>query len=558
MHLLVQAAQSAAPTGSMVGMQATESMPSEPTTVGNPSLKKNNMPSAAGQTGTLDNSYKVGKGKAETNGVQDEGEAGVQNTAEGAKEGTNGDGSPLKNPDTESDDVSDRGDVTATDPNQPTGPNPPDVVSGKCDLREGCLQKDATIKIKPKCANDCYSAQGHGYCLPSERCMCAKGWSGDDCGTPSCQNVGDCFGHGKCIAVDTCACNAGFNGKARDQFWTAEFALAFDGTYKDVEEKRAGADKPPSKQLPSIEGAALKEITTVTKWDDVKETVPVIPDPLKPMRKARRPKKVGEYRQQGNSLVLPAVPEFELKKELEHTIMMWFKTTDKNMKQKSFLAKGNHFHGAGVGVGMMEGGFPYCAIGSDALPFRASNLPVAVSEKSFADSVFHHLTCRFTKVDNSRYPAKIIMLIDGNEVPLRSAHPYTGGKVTYYGELTFTDEIQYEMSEMAQTNAYDYPMVIGGGYDRQGEHFDGMLSDIRIFRRGLKYYEIRSSMWTPMKLAEAAQMQDLVLYLPLGDCRSEKLTAVSNFASVPYIFKIKNWITKCSLAYHPLAGTMNT
>ncbi len=53
---------------------------------------------------------------------------------------------------------------------------------------------------------------GHGNCASLNNCTCEEGWYGDNCGTPSCEEVSDCSGQGLCVDVNECECNPGFDG----------------------------------------------------------------------------------------------------------------------------------------------------------------------------------------------------------------------------------------------------------------------------------------------------------------------------------------------------------
>lgn len=53
---------------------------------------------------------------------------------------------------------------------------------------------------------------GRGNCTEMATCDCDPGWTGSNCGLPTCSNVSDCSLHGRCIAPDTCRCYVGYTG----------------------------------------------------------------------------------------------------------------------------------------------------------------------------------------------------------------------------------------------------------------------------------------------------------------------------------------------------------
>ena len=60
------------------------------------------------------------------------------------------------------------------------------------------------------CGLDC---GGHGSCVHTfsgQKCVCVKGWIGNDCRTPVCDK--ECGNYGKCIAPNECKCAVGWTG----------------------------------------------------------------------------------------------------------------------------------------------------------------------------------------------------------------------------------------------------------------------------------------------------------------------------------------------------------
>lgn len=270
--------------------------------------------------------------------------------------------------------------------------------------------------------------------------------------------------------------------------------------------------------------------------------VPTKPSPIHPRRRSLTPKPIPKI--SGSYVALPASKSFDFTANDTFTISMWVRATEVTKQQGGkLLSHGPHQHGPGYGLGFLAGGQVFCGLGSEADPFRASNLAVAVTQDSFADGNYHHVACRY------RGNLRIInLLIDGNEVLLAQPFPYKGGKVTYSSELDASS-----LPEPA-VSAVDYPLVIGANWDMQDQHFDGEIIDVRIWRAGKTYDEIRSGMWTPMTIA----VPSMALYLPLTDCTHAKLTAFrwqedEAGEGKPQLLKFDNTLTDCLLQRHPIA-----
>ena len=50
----------------------------------------------------------------------------------------------------------------------------------------------------------------NGTCIGPNKCLCAEGWSGDDCSVPLCETP--CFNEGNCTLPNVCTCEKGWEG----------------------------------------------------------------------------------------------------------------------------------------------------------------------------------------------------------------------------------------------------------------------------------------------------------------------------------------------------------
>jgi hypothetical protein len=69
-----------------------------------------------------------------------------------------------------------------------------------------------------QCSSDIF-CNGHGSCsLLSGKCNCNRGWEGERCNIPHCNNIPSykknvCSGRGKCVDYNVCNCTNEYSGK---------------------------------------------------------------------------------------------------------------------------------------------------------------------------------------------------------------------------------------------------------------------------------------------------------------------------------------------------------
>ena len=74
-----------------------------------------------------------------------------------------------------------------------------ECVNNKC----VCVQVQGSAHMGeycelPGCPRQCTSPN-NGFCnTETQKCICAQGWTGDDCSTPDCPGEPVCSGHGSC------------------------------------------------------------------------------------------------------------------------------------------------------------------------------------------------------------------------------------------------------------------------------------------------------------------------------------------------------------------------
>jgi hypothetical protein len=435
-------------------------------------------------------------------------------------------------PDLTSDNLSGEG-ISDNTPTADVG-TPVVDIDGGCDPLMGCKAKDA-VHSNDTCPNGCFSEREQGFCDASGKCRCVSGWEGSDCGKAICP--AKCTSHGTCVGPDTCVCHPGFNGAECDKIWTASFHN--DETVTRTNSSTIRVARIAYSNYTTVANYPFRNLTGgITNLTNP----PVVPNPTRPTHLRRRTvKNVNvpvEIPTTGSYFAVPALADFDLTASDAFTVSLWFRTSNSERPSK-LLTHGNHRHGPGYGIGMLPGGYLYCGMGLDAETFRAQDLAVAVTQGQFADGRFHHVACRYD-------PKKrvINLLIDGNEEPLIQPFPYTGGKVTYTGELNFSD------LPTPNPSAPDHPLVIGATYDYQAEYFEGEISEVRIWRSHRTYDNIRSGMWAPLSVLPPG----LAFYLPLTDCSQQSVVGY-RFKSKnnPQGLRIPNTLTDCKLLFHPLA-----
>eukprot|EP00300_Choanocystis_sp_HF-7_P024456 c25921_g1_i1.p1 GENE.c25921_g1_i1~~c25921_g1_i1.p1 ORF type:complete len:978 (-),score=139.68 c25921_g1_i1:68-3001(-) len=441
-------------------------------------------------------------------------------------------------PDKESDDLT-TDHITENDPLAPAPPpgEPPvDVFDGFCDPRKGCMQKDAAIEVTPPCPGECHATQGQGYCVNNGKCACATGWQGADCNTAQCPRVLECGSHGSCIAPNTCRCSPGFNSPTCVLYWTSSFHAAEAMALPDIvaaREKRIHSQNltiVTNEDYPAPEGG----VRTVSE----PATVPFQAPPTH-LKRRSRPSPSPHPIRKGSYVAIPASPNFDFNLSETFTITLWFRASSANERAGAkLLSHGPHKHGPGYGLGLLPGGQLYCGIGTGIEPFRASNVATAVTELTFADGRFHHVACR---INGKR--RLINVLVDGNEVALAQPFPFQAGRISYFGELDFSELLPPSPS------AVDHPLVIGANFDFEDGHFDGEISDIRLWRIGRTYDEIRASMWAPLSIA----VPHLAFHLPLSDCWNTNLRALMWVDGRAEAALYPNTLSDCQLLMHPIA-----
>jgi hypothetical protein len=436
-----------------------------------------------------------------------------------------------------------------------------DVADGACDPRTGCLAKETIVprefvvvislvlkklfefhilhllfSATQSCPGQCHKYQAQGFCLPSGACRCSIGWKGDDCNTAICDAIGGCSDHGICTSPNKCSCFPGFNGLNCAMYFVSIFHTNDVVTRSNASSLR-------------IERSLRQNYTAVLnlKYNVINSTLnvtkaPVVPHPVSsfhPHKRTIQPSEQSEVVVKGSFIAIPAAPDFDFDSNSPFTITLWFKATRITVDNGgAMLTHGQHRHGTGYGVGMLSGGQIYCGVGVLDSPFRPSQLAVAVTRATFTDEMYHHIACRFDPV------AKIlVLLIDGNEAPLAQPFPYTGGEITYAGELNFAKLLSPDPS------ANDYPLVIGAGYDFQSDHFDGEIAEVQFWKKIVKFDVIRRGMWAPLSVIPPG----LSFYLPLNDCANNQIIALRRVSDVQQAVLFPNTVTECGIRFHPIA-----
>eukprot|EP00299_Pterocystis_sp_00344_P000170 c10051_g1_i1.p1 GENE.c10051_g1_i1~~c10051_g1_i1.p1 ORF type:complete len:1112 (+),score=335.01 c10051_g1_i1:51-3386(+) len=374
------------------------------------------------------------------------------------------------------------------------------LVFTSAPIQSKCFENVSASAVVLDCPNGC-GGFTRGRCLGNGTCKCIGGWDGIDCLSALCPlREHSCGRHGKCVEPNVCQCNPGYSGVNCDLYDVLKFSSNVRGNGSRIWNELIDA---------TLGDGEL--------WNET--VVAAVPESHHHHSHSRTSVKLQPQTVSGSYVGIPYFENLDFSSNASFTVSLWFRasSTAIGKEQSVMLSHGNFRHGSGWGMGMLKGGYLFCAVGSSHEPYRPTDMAMPVTLQPFDDGRFHHLSCGY---DGHRRAMHV--MVDGNYIDIQLTWPYKGGVVSkVQGVLDISNLMPL------QPFAPQIPLVVGASFSMSADFFDGEISEVRIWNVLRTPQEESQDMFAPIpESLETVSMHALVAYFGLNEC-AKKLPVVS-------------------------------